>query len=60
MRFEFGWDEYLVKTLCQLEQAASAIGAEVKPVLTTYPQGYLLPSILPTIIRPTLLVSIAS
>lgn len=52
MRFRPHWDAYLIDTL----EAARAGEGCPRPVLTTYPQGYQLPDLVPCDTRPTLLV----
>jgi hypothetical protein len=52
MRFRQHWDAYLVDTL----EAARTLENCPRPVLTTYPQGYLLPDAVPADTRPTILV----
>ncbi|KAI9915698.1 hypothetical protein PsorP6_008044 [Peronosclerospora sorghi] len=47
MRFRPGWDCFLIN---ELQQCSSA-----KPILTTYPLGYMLPYKIPAECRPTLL-----
>lgn len=51
MRFRHGWDMYCIDLLSSLQ--AQGVG---KPVLSTYPLGYQLPSIVPADTRATYLV----
>jgi len=51
MRFRHGWDVYCIDLLNSLQ--AQGVG---KPVLSTYPLGYQLPSIVPADTRATFLV----
>ncbi|DBA04050.1 TPA: hypothetical protein N0F65_009397 [Lagenidium giganteum] len=47
MRFQEGWDTFLINELARC--------TSLKPILTTYPQGYTLPNNAPATPRPTLL-----
>jgi [Skp1-protein]-hydroxyproline N-acetylglucosaminyltransferase len=52
MRFRKNWDVYLISALEHVRETSQ----HQRPVLTTYPQGYELPSNISKDIRPTLLV----